>query len=176
MIGTQPSRQPGSSFFLVVAFLALSLPLAGAALADEDAPAVYGKGVQKGKVLRIGELMKDRDAYVGQPVRVEGTITDVCPHMGCWIELADEEYAIRFKVEDGVMVFPTEIKGQHATAEGTLRRIEMHGDEAVAWARHQAAERGEEFDPSSVKDPLVVYQLDGIGAVVSPRAGGKPTR
>lgn len=49
-------------------------------------------------------------------------IVEVCEEMGCWIALgSDKEFqTIRFKVEDGVIVFPMWAKGLNATVEGVL--------------------------------------------------------
>jgi hypothetical protein len=144
---------------LIVALVILTLP----ALA-----ATYGKPLSDEKVVKVSDLLANPDDYVGKTVKVEGIITDVCEMMGCWMMIASDQelQAIRFKVEDGVIVIPTEAKGKKAVAEGTFRKIEMTREEATAQAKHHAEEKGLEFDPESVKGPTVTYQLDGIGAVI----------
>lgn len=130
--------------------------------------ATYGKALSDGKVIKVSDLLATPDDYVGQTVKVEGIIIDVCEKRGCWMMIAgDQEFqAIRFKVEDGVVVIPVEAKGKKAVAEGKFRRIEMTMEQAVAQAKHHAEEQGHAFDPASVKGPSVTYQLDGIGAAI----------
>jgi len=130
--------------------------------------ATYGKTLSDGKVVKVSELFATPDEYVGKVVKVEGIITDVCEKRGCWMMIAgDQEFqAIRFKVEDGVIVIPMEAKGKKAVAEGTFRKIEMTKEQAIAQAKHHAEEQGLEFDPESVKGPSVMFQLDGTGAVI----------
>jgi len=127
----------------------------------------YGEGLTGKEVVAIAELMTDPDAYVGKTIRVEGKITDVCPRMGCWIQISESENAsIKFKVKDGVIVFKPEIKGKVVIAEGVFTRIDMTRDEAIGYAEHLAEEKGESFDPATVTEPYVFFQIAGTGAVV----------
>lgn len=128
----------------------------------------FGKGVSGGETVRIGELLSEPGKYVGKTVRVSGKISDVCPRAGCWIDIREEAggKVLRFKVEDGVMVFPVALKGKDVVAEGVLEKRELSKEESIAEARHEAEEAGKEFDPASVTGPLVQYRLKGQGAVV----------
>jgi hypothetical protein len=128
----------------------------------------YGKGVTLKETTKISEIYANPDKYVGKLLRVEGTITDVCSKRGCWMLIAsDKEFqTLRFKVEDGVIVIPMEAKGKPAIAEGTVRKIEMTKDEAVAYDKHVAEENGRTFDPKSVTGPRVMILLKGTGAVI----------
>jgi len=144
---------------LVLILVALALPAAAA---------TFGKPLSDAKTVKVSELLAKPDDYVGKTVKVEGIITDVCEKRGCWMMIAgDQEFqAIRFKVEDGVIVIPMEAKGKKAVAEGTFRKIELTKEQAIAQAKHHAEEQGLEFDPASVKGPGVMFQLDGTGAVI----------
>jgi hypothetical protein len=144
---------------------ALLLVLSGAARAESQ---VFGAGVSQPEPVAIGDLLAHPQDHVGKTVRVDGRITDVCPKRGCWIDIAGEgsERVIRFKVADGEIVFPAEVRGKGVIAEGVFTRIELEGEEAVAYARHLAEEKDEPFDASKVKPPLVFYQIKGSGAVV----------
>ena len=88
---------------------------------------------------------------------------------GCWIDILEGESGetVRFKVEDGVIVFPVEAKGREVVAEGVLQKKEMSERRARSWMRHLAEEKGEPFDEASVTGPMVFYQIEGIGAEVS---------
>ena len=138
-------------------------------------PAVAGDGKAYGEPLTgkdtvpIHQLLEDPDPYLGEVVRVEGLITGVCEKRGCWMSLASDEKEfeeIRIKVDDGVIVFPMEAKGKRAVAEGVLTKVEMTMEQTVAYKKHHAEEHNEEFDPASVTEPLVFYQIKGTGAVI----------
>lgn len=146
--------------------IALSL-LFGTILSEGNDPVVYGKGVVKAEPVSIAALLADPESYVGKTIQVEGQISDVCPMRGCWIQIADPTGpSIRFKVKDGEIVFPGESKGRQVLAEGVLSKQQLDREQAAAYARHLAEEKGQEFDPASVTGPLTLYQIHGAGAVV----------
>ncbi|MDQ7007906.1 MAG: DUF4920 domain-containing protein [Acidobacteriota bacterium] len=138
-----------------------------------DAPAgitgkVYGQGVSSAETVPISQLLANPEKWLGKTVRVEGTITGVCEKRGCWITIgSDKEFQdLRIKVDDGVIVFPVEAKGRYAVAEGVFTKIEMSLEQTIRYKKHHAEEHGEEFDPASVTEPLVFYQIKGTGAVI----------
>jgi hypothetical protein len=129
----------------------------------------YGKALTGSDTVEIGELLANPDQYMGKTVRIEGVVTGVCEKRGCWISLgskSEDFQEIRFKVDDGVIVFPMEAMGKTAIAEGTLVKVEMTLEQTVAYKQHHAEEHGEEFDPASVTEPLMYYQIKGSGAVI----------
>lgn len=147
---------------LVLALVATASPV----LAGEGKS--YGESLTKKETIKISELLADPDPYVGETVLVEGLVTGVCEKRGCWITLAsDKEFEeIRIKAQDGVIVFPIEAKGHRAVAEGLFSKIEMSMEQTLKYQQHHAEEHGEEFDPASVTEPLVFYQIDVTGAVI----------
>jgi len=129
----------------------------------------YGKALSDARVVRIAELTDSPEKYVGEKVRIAGLVEDVCPMKGCWIDILESEGSetIRFKVADGVIVFPVEARGSEVVAEGVLRKHEMSKRRAISWMRHLADEKGEAFDEASVTGPMVFYQIEGHGAELS---------
>jgi hypothetical protein len=115
----------------------------------------------------LAKLLSEPEAFVGQTVRVEGTVGDVCPRMGCWMQIHDGDGGrhVRFKVKDGEMVFPLQAVGHRVVAQGVLEKVEMSPEEARAWARHLAEEKNEPFDETA-EVPTVFYQIRGTGAVI----------
>lgn len=116
----------------------------------------------------ISDILADPDSYMDQTVLVEGEILNVCPKMGCWMELKsdDGDGMIKVKVKDGDIVFPVEAKGETAVVEGTVYKIELSQEDAIGYYEHIAEETGEEFDPSTITGPMTIYQIKGLGAVI----------
>jgi hypothetical protein len=157
---------PRSVFTTGCACVALLVLSAGAIGAGDGK--VYGEPLTGNETIEISALLGNPEEYLGEVVRVEGLITGVCEKRGCWMSLAgDEEFQeIRIKVDDGVIVFPMEAKGKRAVAEGVFTKIEMTLEQTIAYRKHHAEEHGEEFDPSTITEPLVFYQIRGTGAVI----------
>lgn len=149
--------------YILTLFL-VALLAVGTSAADKK----LGKEVTLKKVTKISEINKNPKSFVGKKVLVEGMIIDVCSKRGCWMELAsDKAYEkIKIKVKDGEIVFPMEAKGKTALVEGEVYEIRMTKEQALEQAKHEAEEHGKKFDPSTVKGPVTIYQIKGLGAVI----------
>ena len=121
----------------------------------------------------ISDILADPETYLDKAVLVEGEILDVCPMMGCWMELKsdDGEGKIKVKVKDGEIVFPVEAKGSTALVEGKVYKIELTKEKAIEHFQHIADEQEQEFDPSSITGPMTIYQIKGLGAEIHKKEG-----
>ena len=129
----------------------------------------FGKELTLKEKTKISDILAAPEKYDGKLVQVEGAIVAVCEHRGCWIKISgDKEFeSIRFKVEDGVIVFPMEIKGESVVAEGIVSVKKTSKEELIEQGKKHAKEEGTTFDPSTVKGPQTSIQLMGEGAVVT---------
>ena len=137
-----------------------------AALHKADPVGIYGTAPH-GDAVPVSDLVAAAASYEGKRVSVSGQVTEVCPMRGCWLDLSQGEETIRVKVTDGEIVFPLSAAGHDATVEGVLQRIDMTVDEARAYLAHLAEEKGEPFDPQSVTEPMVLWQVQGEGARIA---------
>jgi hypothetical protein len=128
----------------------------------------FGAGITLADAVSVDDILANPTAYDGKVVRVEGMVTDVCPKRGCWFELASKTPGkkLRFKVQDGVMTFPMEAKGQTAIAQGTIVVKQLSLEETRANAEYQAKEYGIPYDPASITAPSALVRIDGTGAVL----------
>ena len=128
----------------------------------------YGKPLTTTAVTKVSEILSDPGKFNGKRVRVEGAVVDVCAMRGCWIKISgDKEFeSIRFKVDDGVIVFPMDAKGKRVSAEGVVSVKTTSVEDQIKEGEHMAKEEGKAFDPATVKGPKTVVQIQGDGAVV----------
>lgn len=147
--------------------LSALFPLA-ALLAMAAEPTRLGKPLALEQPQTVSKVLANPGPLVGKTVQVKGKVTEVCQMMGCWMALADLDSAkvLRVKVNDGDIVFPKESVGKIAVAEGTLAKLTLTREQAVAQAKHEAEEQGRQFNPASIKSGAVIYQLQGTGAVI----------
>ena len=77
----------------------------------------YGKPLTLKETTKISEIFANPDKFHDKRVKVQGSILDVCTDEGCWISIAGDKpsQSLRFKVSDGVIVFPGSVKGKSAT-------------------------------------------------------------
>jgi len=126
-----------------------------------------GKELTLNEKTKISGILSNPTDYIGKKVLVEGEVLAVCKMAGCWMEVTDENgEKIRVKVKDGEIVFPEEAIGKTAVVEGEVYKIELDEEQAKNYLEHMAEDAGEEFDESSVKGPMTLYQIKGFGAVI----------
>lgn len=129
----------------------------------------YGDALTEGlEVTPIEEILGDPDAWAGKKVQIAGEVSGVCARQGCWIDITSpEDTTLRVKVDDGVIVFPPELEGRQAVAEGEVEILDMEPDEYEAWLRHVAEEEGREFDPAEMGEgPYRIVRLKGLGSEI----------
>lgn len=146
----------------IVVLLALCIGAAATLAAQEKK---YGSGVSLKDATTIETLLAQPDKYLGKTVRVDGVITGVCDMAGCWMEMTDPKAdpktskALRFKVDDGVIVFPVTAKGQRASAEGVFEKVS--GEMAKEYAADQEKSKG-----GDTKNAVPSYQVKATGAII----------
>lgn len=143
---------------LLACLVAAAVPAASAM-----APTTLGAGVTLAETTPIDQIAAKPADFEGRTVRVEGVVKAVCAHMGCWMSLSSTDAAdaptVRFKVEDGVIVFPVSAKGKRAAAQGAVERIGGGDAESKeAAAEHTKAE--------GAKAASASWQIRATGAVI----------
>ncbi len=128
----------------------------------------FGKSLTLKEKTKISEIISNPDKFNGKKVQVEGAIVGVCEKRGCWINISGdkEQQKLRFKVEDGVIVFPMSVKGKNVVAEGIVSFKKYSKEELIEQGMKHAKEEGKEFDSSTVTEGKTVLQLNGEGAEV----------
>jgi len=149
--------------YLLISFISFSF-----IFAISDDKDKYGKEITLEEKTNISEILSNPEDYLDKTVLVEGEVLDVCPKMGCWMELKSdsEDGKIKVKVKDGEIIFPVEAKGHTALVEGKVYKIELSKEDAISYYEHEAEELGKEFDPSTVTEGVTIYQIKGIGAEI----------
>lgn len=123
----------------------------------------YGKEIELKETTKISMILEKPADFLGKKVLVEGTILNVCPNMGCWLDLSSEveNEKIRVKVTDGEIVFPIEAKGKTALVEGEVYSLDVETEHDC---NHEEGEScGTEEHKKEVK---TIYQIKGLGAVI----------
>ena len=128
----------------------------------------YGKKISIKEKTKISDLIKNPEKYDGKKILVEGKIVNVCENRGCWIEIAGEFdfESIKFKVEDGVIVFPISAKGKNVLAEGTFSVKKYTKEEVIEIEKKRAENHNEKFDVSKITRGKAVIKILGEGAEI----------
>ena len=127
----------------------------------------YGKGVQIKEATAVSAILDNPDRYIGKQVRIEGMIIEVCAKRGCWVYLASDRQGekIQVKVTDGEIVFPMSASGSMGVVEGVVEELKISREEMIKYQQHLAEEKGQPFDPATVKDERMI-RIVGLGAEI----------
>ncbi len=128
----------------------------------------FGAPLSLKETTSISAILENPDSFVGKTLQVRGLVVNVCASRGCWMSIAGEKpfEQLRFKVEDGEMVFPMTARGKTATVEGVLQKFVLSKEDVIAYQTHHAQQTGESFDPATVTSGETYFQLRGLGAVI----------
>ncbi len=113
---------------------------------------LYGNILSKTEIIEVGQLLSNSDTYLDKRLLVSGSIIEVCPMRGCWVQIQDDtsQETIRIKVTDGEIVFPLSAVGNKIIAEGDFIKLELSEKQAKNWKKHLALEQGTELDTSDI--------------------------
>lgn len=127
----------------------------------------YGDGVTVQEATAVSAIFDNPEAFIGKTVRIEGMILEVCAKRGCWVYVAGDRSGekIQVKVTDGEIVFPMSASGQMAVVEGIVEELKLSKEQMLQYFKHLAEEKGQPFDPSTVKDERMI-RLVGLGAEI----------
>ncbi len=127
----------------------------------------YGKGVHVQDATAVSAILDTPDAFIGKTVRIEGMILEVCAKRGCWVYVSGDRQGekIQVKVTDGEIVFPMSASGRMAVVEGVVEELKLSKQQMIQYLQHLAEEKGQPFDPSTVKDERMI-RLVGLGAEI----------
>lgn len=116
----------------------------------------------------VSDIMAQPDSFVGRRVLVEGVIAAVCQKQGCWMDIVSGQAGdtIQVKVDDGVIVFPKDAAGKQVLAEGTIEKLDLTQEQAIAAGKSKAEESGRTFDPASITGPVTSYRIRGTGVLI----------
>jgi hypothetical protein len=70
----------------------------------------------------LAEVAKRPDAYVGKTFATTGTVTAVCQHMGCWMEIKDDASEAHIKMAGHAFFVPKAASGRKARVMATLMK------------------------------------------------------
>jgi len=138
-------------------------------LHKNDAIGNYGSVIDLKEFKQIKMLIDNADEYLNTDVLISGTILEICPMRGCWINVKDNdsESNIRVKVTDGEIVFPLSSKGKQVDVQGTFIKLIFSEEQAKMWKIHLAEEQGIQLSEKDViinPSDLIEYRIIGEAA------------
>jgi len=152
---------------LILSFAALLIATLGLAQ-PPDVPATpgttYGDEVKATGAIPVAELPQLLKNDQPQAVKVQGTVTDVCPKMGCWLALEMPDKSTVFvKMKDYGFFVPTALKGKTVVMDAEAKILKTSVEELRHYAE-DAKKSQQEID--AIKAPREEIRLTASGITV----------
>ena len=144
----------------------------------------FGGKVTIEKTVSIAEVYTDPQKYEGKEIRMDGEITQVCQHKGCWIKMTDgqKELVVRFK--DYGFFVPKDAARSKVTIQGIFTtnadkhvmeeaeaqekgEFEGHAPEDGEEEEHHKKEENKEVNDSD-KDDEMPYSFVAHAVIIYP--------
>ena len=107
---------------------------ASAASAAPAAPAAKEGALRLGSPIEasaekvaLSDVAKNSSAFVGKKFATVGTVTAVCQHRGCWMEIKDDASEAHIKMAGHAFFVPKTASGRKARVLATLMKSEDEG-------------------------------------------------
>jgi hypothetical protein len=68
----------------------------------------------------LASIAKEPKSFVGKTITTTGTVTAVCQHMGCWMEIKDDATQAHISMAGHGFFVPKTASGRKARVQGTL--------------------------------------------------------
>jgi hypothetical protein len=126
----------------------------------DPTPAAQKTGVKLGAAFTAGtptvalaDVAKNPAAYKGKTITTSGTVTSVCQHMGCWMEMKDDATQAHIKMAGHDFFVPKSASGRKARVQATL--VPGANDDDEAECNNEAAQQ--------MGHPVAKLQLEATG-------------
>ena len=97
------------------------------AKADEGALRLGSPIEASAEKVSLSDVAKNPNAFVGKKFATTGTVTAVCQHRGCWMEIKDDSGEAHIKMAGHAFFVPRSASGKKARVLATLVKGEDDG-------------------------------------------------
>lgn len=161
-------------FFVACTTLAIAVAGAGTSLAGVEPGAIrlsepveqtsdsetFGSPLDEAvPAVSLGEIAGDGDSYVGQAVRVEARVAEVCQKKGCFFVAQEGDNVMRISFKDYAFFVPTDIGGKRVMVVGEVVAKEITAEAA----EHFADDLGTDTAPV---EPGMSYEIVAVSVRV----------
>lgn len=120
----------------------------------------------------LSDVAKNPSAFVGKKFATTGTVSAVCQHMGCWMEIKDDSGEAHIKMAGHAFFVPKTASGRKAKVLATL--VKSDEDGACAEENHdKMAAAGGQPAPNAANAPATKADPNKKTAAAAPAAPKK---
>jgi len=144
--------------FLMIVIISLFFACGG----NIEEKTVYGAEITIEKGINFADVLIDNQKYVGQEIRVDGSISALCKHKGCWLGIVEGEEMLVVTFLDEAFTIPKEAEGKRVSIQG------VYSTEFIPDEEHEHAEGHEhkEGEVCAKNDPKLRHRFVTSSVVI----------
>ena len=123
----------------------------------------FGEKIDTTGAIEISELKAMMSESGEMPVKIKGTIAQVCQAKGCWFKYQSGDEQVMVKMKDHAFYIPKDQGGSFAYVEGTAKMDTT----SVAMLQHYAEDAGKSDEEiAGITEPEVELIIIASGVVI----------
>jgi len=112
--------------------------------------------------ITVADFLTNADEYVGQDVKIKGTVSHTCKHGGKRMFIFDDNEDTRVKIDagEGIASFDASLEGSDVVVSGILKELVIDETYLMEWEQEVNAEMN---NPEEESDTIAVAEHEGGG-------------
>jgi Rieske Fe-S protein len=117
----------------------------------------------KAESVALSEVAKNPGAYANKTFTTTGTVSAVCQHRGCWMEIKDDKGEAHIKMAGHSFFVPRTASGKKARVQATLVKSENEGTCGDGTEKHEPGKGCKAEAEAQLGRPLAKLELVAQG-------------
>jgi hypothetical protein len=135
-----------------------------AAPTEQAAAEKFGTVIDpKSEQVALADVAKNPSAFANKTFTTTGTVSAVCQHRGCWMEIKDEKGEAHIKMAGHAFFVPRTANGKKARVQATLVKSESEGACGEGSEKHEPSKGCKAEAEAQLGRPLAKLELVAQG-------------
>lgn len=117
----------------------------------------------KTEQVALAEVAKNPSAYANKTFTTTGTVSAVCQHRGCWMEIKDDKGEAHIKMAGHSFFVPRTANGKKARVQATLVKSDSEGTCGDGSEKHEPGKGCKAEAEAQLGRPLAKLELVAQG-------------
>jgi hypothetical protein len=117
----------------------------------------------KSETVALAEVAKNPTAFANKTFTTTGTVSAVCEHRGCWMEIKDDKGEAHIKMAGHSFFVPRTASGKKARVQATLVQSENEGSCGEGSEKHEPGKGCKAEAEAKLGRPLAKLELVAQG-------------
>jgi hypothetical protein len=117
----------------------------------------------KSEQVALSAVAKNPTAYANKSFTTTGTVSAVCQHRGCWMEIKDDSGEAHIKMAGHSFFIPRTASGKKARVQATLVKTESEGSCGEGSEKHEPGKGCKAEAEAQLGRPLAKLELVAQG-------------